>query len=125
MNFNQATLPSIDLEQSVLFYERLGLLLIVDALPRYARFEFPDGEATLSLHLVEQLPLGNGTVLYFECEDLDVRVDELASKGFSFEELPDDKPWLWREARLRDPDNNVIILYYAGTNRKSPPWRIN
>jgi len=41
-----------------------------------------------------------------------------------FEELPNDKKWLWREARLRDTDNNQIILFFAGKNRKNPPWRI-
>jgi len=41
-----------------------------------------------------------------------------------FEELPTDKGWLWREARLKDPDNNQLILFYAGDNRKNPPWKI-
>jgi hydroxymethylpyrimidine/phosphomethylpyrimidine kinase len=33
-------------------------------------------------------------------------------------------PWLWREARLRDPSGNEICLYHAGANRRFPPWRI-
>ncbi|MEM7380928.1 MAG: VOC family protein, partial [Bacteroidota bacterium] len=41
------------------------------------------------------------------------------------EELPRDQSWLWREARLKDPDGNTLILYHAGENRKNPPWRIN
>jgi catechol 2,3-dioxygenase-like lactoylglutathione lyase family enzyme len=39
MNLNQITIPSLDLEKSVAFYKTLGLHLIVDALPSYARFE--------------------------------------------------------------------------------------
>ena len=39
--------------------------------------------------------------------------------------MPSDKRWLWREVRLKDPDNNQLILYFAGENRLNPPWRIN
>jgi len=46
MNLNQITIPSIDLEKAVVFYKKLGLQLIVDALPKYVRFECPDGEST-------------------------------------------------------------------------------
>jgi hypothetical protein len=35
-----------------------------------------------------------------------------------------DQTWLWREARLKDPDGNQLILYSAGKNRKDPPWKI-
>lgn len=125
MNLNQITVPSLDLTKSVPFYEKLGLRLIVDALPRYARFECPAGDGTFSIHRVEQLPQGEGIWVYFECENLDDYVQELAEKGIEFEELPDDKSWLWKEARLKDPDNNQLILFYGGENRKNPPWRVN
>jgi hydroxymethylpyrimidine/phosphomethylpyrimidine kinase len=32
---------------------------------------------------------------------------------------------MWREARLRDPDGNIIFLYHAGEARRFPPWRID
>ena len=124
MNLNQVTIPSADLGRAVPFYRELGLQLIVDALPRYARFVCPDGGSTFSLHLSEQLPQGDGIWIYFECEDLDERVERLVKAGITFETLPEDKSWLWREARLRDPDHNLLILYYAGENRLNPPWRI-
>jgi catechol 2,3-dioxygenase-like lactoylglutathione lyase family enzyme len=124
MNLNQITIPSIDLEKAMEFYQKLGLRLIVQALPKYARFECLEGDATLSVHLVEKLPEGEGIYLYFECMDVDEAVGKLMRKGIEFDELPNDKSWLWREARLRDPDNNQIILYFAGKNRKDPPWRI-
>ena len=125
MNLNQITVPSIDLEVSIPFYQTLGLKLIVKALPHYARFECPDGSSSFSIHLVEQLPTGDGIYVYFECHDLDQQVQELAEKGIEFEHLSKDQPWLWREARLKDPDGNQIILYYAGENRLNPPWRLN
>lgn len=125
MNLNQITIPSINVENAVAFYKILGLNLIVDAIPRYVRFECPDGEATFSIHQVETLPKGNGITIYFEDEHLDAWVEKLQQKGIIFSELPNDKPWLWREAHLKDPDGNSIILFHAGKHRKNPPWRIN
>jgi len=98
--------------------------LIVKSLPTYARFECPVGNSTFSLHQVDSLPTGEGIWVYFEVQNLDQAVDSLKKDGMIFEELPTDKPWLWREARLKDPDNNQIILYFAGNNRTNPPWRI-
>lgn len=46
MNLNQVTLPSTDLYVAVDFYKKLGLQLIVDALPGYTRFVCPDGNST-------------------------------------------------------------------------------
>ncbi|MCP4882165.1 MAG: VOC family protein [Flavobacteriales bacterium] len=125
MNLNQITVPSLDLEKSIPFYEKLGLKLIVKALPHYARFECPDGDATFSIHLNENLPVGDGVYVYFECEHLDQYVDELVEKGIQFEQLPTDQSWLWREARLKDLDGNQLILFYGGKNRHNPPWRVN
>ncbi len=124
MNLNQITVPSINVEKAIAFYEKLGLKLIVKALPHYARFECLEGDATFSIHQVEKLPSGDGIYVYFECSDLDQEVTSLQEKGILFEELPNDKPWLWREARLRDMDNNQIILFFGGANRKNPPWRV-
>ncbi len=124
MNLNQITVPSLDVAKSIAFYKNLCLELIVSTGPHYARFVCPDGSSSFSVHLVDALPIGEGTWIYFECEDLDERVMHLQAQGLEFDELPTDKPWLWREARLKDPDRNQIILYYAGENRLNPPWRL-
>ncbi len=124
MNLNQVTIPSLDIEKSIAFYQTLGLKLIVKALPHYARFECPEGSSTFSVHKVEQLPSGDGVHIYFECNNLDNYVNELISKGIEFDEMPNDKNWLWREATLKDIDNNHLILYFAGENRLNPPWRL-
>lgn len=125
MNLNQITVPSLDLTKSIPFYKKLGLKLIVEALPHYARFECPDGQSTFSLHQVEALPIGEGISVYFECEDVDEKVNELKDLGIAVQQEPADQRWLWREARLKDVDGNQLILYYAGENRLNPPWRIN
>lgn len=124
MNLNQITVPSLDVEKAIAFYKKLGLQLIVEALPKYARFLCQEGDASFSIHHVEELPSGDGVYVYFECSDLDEKVKSLLAEGISFDELPTDKPWLWREARLRDLDKNQIILFFGGENRKNPPWRI-
>jgi len=124
MNLNQVTVPVSDIETSIVFYEKLGLKLIVVDLFRYARFECPEGGATFSLHQVQEVQKESGIWLYFEVQNLDDYVQELLNKGIKFEELPNNKSWLWRESRLKDPDNNQIIIYFAGNDRKYPPWRI-
>lgn len=124
MNLNQITVPSLDLEISIPFYQTLGLRLIVHSTSHYARFECPNGTSTFSLHATDELPNGVGIVVYFECEDLDKKVNELMQAGIEFDDEPTDQSWLWREARLKDPDGNQLILYYAGENRLNPPWKL-
>lgn len=123
MNLNQITVPSLDLTISIPFYQSLGLTLIVHSNDDYARFECENG-ASFSLHRVLELPKGVGIWVYFEIENLDKKVEQLLGSGIEFEEMPIDKIWLWREARLKDPDNNQLILYSANENRLNPPWRI-
>jgi len=124
MNLNQITIPSLDVEKASHFYQKLGLILIVDAKPNYVRFELPDGEATFSIHKVEKLSSTEGITLYFEDDNLDELVSQLQDKGIEFTQLPKEQPWLWREAHLYDLDTNKIILFKAGKHRKNPPWRI-
>ena len=124
MNLNQITIPVIDLERSIAFYQMLGLELIVHTNAHYARFVCPDGTTTFSLHVVEDLPSGDGIWLYFEVEDVDQQVSELKAKGIVFEDEPVDQSWLWREVRLKDPDGNQLLIFHAGENRLNPPWRL-
>jgi catechol 2,3-dioxygenase-like lactoylglutathione lyase family enzyme len=124
MNLNQITIYTNRPVDTAGFYRLLGLRLIVDSLPRYARLECPDGDATLSVHESDATPAQSAIVLYFECEDLDTEVERLREAGLTFESEPEDKTWLWREAYLRDPAGNRICLFRAGANRKNPPWRV-
>lgn len=121
MNLNQVIVESADIGRSVAFYERLGLELIV-LTDDYARLVCPGG-ATFSVHLIDK-PSPGGTLIYFECEDLDARCARLADEGVVFDSGPADQRWLWREARLSDPVGNRLCLYWAGENRVDPPWRV-
>jgi catechol 2,3-dioxygenase-like lactoylglutathione lyase family enzyme len=124
MNLNQVTVPSSDVARSIDFYRRLGLVLIVESLPHYARFECPEGDATFSIEKKNHDSSRTGIVVYFECEDVDATVVALKQRGVGIEAEPKDQPWLWREAYLRDPDGNALCLFTAGNNRKYPPWRV-
>lgn len=124
MNLNQVTIYSEKPVETVEFFEKLGLTRIVDSLPRYARLECPDGESTLSVNIAENIVPNESITLYFECDDLDAKVAELTAAGLEFDEGPADRPWLWRQAYLKDPNSNKICLFHAGENRKNPPWRV-
>ena len=123
MNLNQVTVAVTDVPRAIAFYQRLGLKLIVESLPDYARFVCPDGLASFSLSREAHVVAGS-TLVYFECAELDAEVARLQAEGVTFEQLPQDQPWLWREAYLCDPDGNRICLYRAGENRLNPPWRL-
>ena len=124
MNLNQVTLPCTDLDASVRFYQRLGFKQIVSSPPRYARFECASG-ATFSLHLGPVTAAPTGVVIYFEVDELDATIEKLKSAGVMFESGPICQDWLWREAYLRDPAANLLCLYFAGSNRRYPPWRLS
>lgn len=124
MDLNQATIFSEKPVETVEFFQKLGLRMLVDSLPRYARLECPNGVSTLSINIAENVTVGNNIVLYFECANLDEKVKELKELGLVFDEDPTDREWLWRQAYLKDPNGNKICLFYAGDNRKNPPWRV-
>ncbi|HLX87266.1 MAG TPA: VOC family protein [Acidimicrobiales bacterium] len=123
MDLNQVTIGSTDLDRAEAFYRQLGLRLIVKN-DTYLRFECPDGASSFSVELAESIPDGDGVILYFEDGDLDALTRRLEDAGVAFEHPPTDMPWLWREARLRDPDGHRLCLFDAGVNRLHPPWRL-
>ena len=124
MRLNHITLVVTNLAASMRFYETLGLRAIVLAMPRYARFVLPHGDETLSLEVTGESAADSRAQIYLECPDLDALCTRLEQAGLLFEQPPTDMDYLWREARLRDPDGHQIRLYIAGDNRLNPPWRI-
>lgn len=124
MRLNQVTMPCVDYEASKQFYLRLGLRLIVDSPPKYARFAMPEGDSTFSIERVEGWQGCDWPEIWFESDRLDALVDELRTNGVAIECEPADMSYLWRVASLRDPAGNRIALYHAGENRLNPPWRV-
>ncbi len=130
MRLNQVTLPVRDYAASVAFYQALGLLLIVDAPPRYARFECPpaapdDDPPTVSLHLDPAWTGADWPLVYLEVADVDAVLARLATAGVTPLSAPETARYGWREADVRDPAGNRLRLYQAGTMRRFPPWRVN
>src|SRR3954453_10472434 len=125
IRLNQVTVTGTNYERSVDFYRRLGLKQIVDSPENgYARFETAGG-VTLSVQIDPEEKITATTAIYLECDDLDERVEQLARSGIAFEHGPRNQPWMWREARLRDPDGNIIFFYHAGDPRRFPPLRMD
>ena len=122
MNLNQVTVQSNNIIESIEFYKTLGLILIVED-THYARFEFPEGDSTFSIHHTTDLKPSN-TIVYFEVNNLLKTISELKKKGVSFIQAPKQESWLWHESRVLDPSGNTICIYSAGENRKHPPWRV-
>ncbi|HVF37233.1 MAG TPA: bifunctional hydroxymethylpyrimidine kinase/phosphomethylpyrimidine kinase [Sphingomicrobium sp.] len=123
LRLNQVTVTGRDYAKMVDFYRRLGLKQIVDSPENlYARFEA--GAATFSVQCDPEAEIGETVAIYLECDDLDERVERLARSGIPFEHGPRNQPWMWREARLRDPSGNTVFIYKAGEARRFPPWRM-
>ena len=121
MELNQVILPSQNIQTDKQFYLSLGFILIVDT-PDYLRFACAEDGATFSLH--KSTDSSSGTTVYFEDAFIDKTVQGLVEKGIAFDSMPEDKPYLWREAALRDPSGNKLVIYSAGENRLNPPWRV-
>lgn len=128
LRLNQVTLAATDMAASVLFYQNLGLTLIVDSAPRYVRFEFPtpnDGgqPATLSLHSVPKdwRAQDHAPLIYFELDDIDKFISDQNLTPLS---PPKTQSYLWREADILDPAGNRLRLFQAGDNRRFPLWRV-
>ena len=121
MRLNHVLLYVADVERALEFYrDKLGFKPLEIGLPDYARLVASEGDATIGLHRVgsEAAPPWNeGVRLYLELEDLDAFYDRLAGLEVPFEQPPQDMPWGWRHAYLRDPDGHLLSLYHAGERR--------
>lgn len=124
MNLNQVTIYTNKFAESLDFYKKLGLKIIVDSSPRYVRFEFSSGDSTFSLHETSDSSNCSNIVLYFECENLDEEFERFKNLGVIFDQNPKNQTWFWREAYLKDSTGNKICLFHVGENRKKPPWKV-
>ena len=124
MNLNQVTIVSTNVLKTLQFYQQLGLVKIVDSLPRYVRLECPNGQSTLSIQHADAVQPSEAITLYFEVTDVSKTVALLSEKGINPIEAPEAKRWLWVEALYHDPNGHAVIIYHAGVHRKNPPWRV-
>lgn len=129
MRLSHVTLMASDIPRSRAFYLALGFELIVDE-AHYCRFltradEGP-GDETLSIER-HQGPLRPAAQLGLEFPSaavLDAYVASLRERGLTVAEGPVDRTWLWRDARIFDPDGHEWMLFFSGKNKLDPPWRV-
>jgi catechol 2,3-dioxygenase-like lactoylglutathione lyase family enzyme len=110
------------LPEALGFYRDALGFRVVDMYPgAYARLTSPAGGTTIALHVVDDGQVmearTEGLRLYFEVQGLDSFCDALARRGVTIDKMPEDMPWGWRHAYLRDPDGHEISLYWAGKAR--------
>lgn len=120
MRLNHVLRHCANLQRSLDFYRQLGLQLLVHQADQYARLACSRGDTSLALQQTAITAAELHQVIYFECEDVDATVASLMQQGVVFDSLPQDQPWQWREAYLRDPDGHPVCLYYAGAQRLHP-----
>jgi catechol 2,3-dioxygenase-like lactoylglutathione lyase family enzyme len=120
IDFNHVLIYVRDVNRAVRFYrDRLGFPIIEEE-EGYARLRSPRGNSTLGLHHLTgrmRPSQHQGITLYFEVKNLDQLCRQLSSEGVRFEQMPEDMPWGWRHAYLRDPDGHKLSLYWAGKKR--------
>lgn len=122
MRLNHLIVYVVDVERSLDFYEKkLGFIRIEGGGQQgYARLGALDGETTLALHRTnaeDAKAWREGIRLYIEIEELDTVCRSLERQGVVFDQSPQDMPWGWRHAYLRDPDGHELSLYWAGAKR--------
>ena len=122
---NQVTVTGTDYARSVDFYRALGLRQIVDSPENgYARFETAGG-VTLSVQIDPEERSSRRRRSISSATISTSAWSSLPAAASPFEHGPRNQPWMWREARLRDPDGNIIFFYKAGEHRRFPPWRMD
>jgi catechol 2,3-dioxygenase-like lactoylglutathione lyase family enzyme len=124
MRLSHVTLFVADIPRSRAFYDALGFELIVDA-PHYCRFA-TRGDATLSIERREPpiAPAAQIGIEFDSAASLDAEIAKLKAEGVAVAEGPVDRTWLWRDARIIDPDGHELMYFFAGANKLDPPWRV-
>ncbi len=122
LEFNHAMIYTAELSRALAFYRDVLGFEVVDTYPgAYARLKSRGGGTTIALHVVEPGQVMNadteGLRLYFEVRELDAFCADLQQKGVTLDQVPQDMPWGWRHAYLRDPDGHELSLYWAGEAR--------
>lgn len=129
MRLSHVTLFVSDIPRARAFYLALGFELIVDE-SHYCRFltriDEGQGDETLSIerHAGSPTPAAQLGLEFPNREALDQYVAVLAARGVRVIEGPVDRSWLWRDARVLDPDGHEWMLFFAGENKLNPPWRV-
>ncbi len=113
-----------DVERALAFYHGHLGFRVISKMEGYARLKSPKGSTTIALH---QYAAGakragrraEGLRLYFEVDGLDALCARMKRKGVRFSRMPEDMPWGWRHAYLKDPDGHEISATAASRSMPS------
>lgn len=88
------------------YREHFGLVTLEET-ERFVRLDGGEG-AKIAFHVGE--PVGNPrhVQLHFEVADVKGEAERLAGEGVEVVEGPDDKPYGWRVAAVRDPAGHTV-----------------
>ena len=112
------SVPVSDQDRAKAFYtDTLGLRLVRDdaSVPgmRWVQVASPSGGTALTLVTwFDTMPPGSQRGLVLATDDLDGDYQRLRGLGVSFDRPPAQQPWA-KEAVLRDPDGNQLVLQQA------------
>jgi catechol 2,3-dioxygenase-like lactoylglutathione lyase family enzyme len=87
----------------------LGLTVSSET-PRFVQLADQSGRPCVAFHVGAPPEHPNRIQLHFEVEDVDAEYERLRGQGLAFEERPEDKPWGWRVASVRDPAGHTVEL---------------
>lgn len=119
IEFNHITVPSRDLETSIVFYTSLGMQLIELEKKHHAHFENKEHHVIFTVYYNEKKPDDEVTV-YFEVEDIEQYVIRFRKQSTIYSPS---NLWGGSTLQLKDPDRNTVILYTLSTNDAIPPWK--
>jgi catechol 2,3-dioxygenase-like lactoylglutathione lyase family enzyme len=92
----------------------LGLTVSSET-PRFVQLADQTGRPCVAFHVGEPIGHAEHVQLHFEVDDVDAEYERLRATNVSFDEAPEDKPWGWRVAALRDPAGHTVELVHPIT----------
>ena len=109
----QIAVPVTDIDRAVAFYrDVLGMKFLFQAPPGLGFFDCRG--VRLMLDGPARAQAGQGSVIYYKVQDLQVAFDALSARGVTVEakphliaKMPDHELWM---AFFRDPDRNLFAL---------------
>jgi catechol 2,3-dioxygenase-like lactoylglutathione lyase family enzyme len=96
------------------YTSKLGLSVSSET-PRFVQLADQTGRPCVAFHVGEPIGHAEHVQLHFEVDDVDAEYERLRATSVSFDEAPEDKPWGWRVAALRDPAGHTVELVHPTT----------
>lgn len=110
MRFSLVTLFVEDPAQLRDWYTQHLGLSVREQTARFVRLADETGRPCVAFHVGHPIEHPERTQLHFEVDDVDADYQRLRGEGLTFDAAPENKPWGWRVAALKDPAGHTIEL---------------